>query len=105
MSHFIILISCHEYVRSLINRPIEYYTCFISYSSKDELFAKRLHNDLQQEGVRCWFTPEDMEVGDMIKHRIDESIRSHDKVLLILTMGKITPPTPGDIGHRPILIG
>jgi uncharacterized protein YbdZ (MbtH family) len=74
-----------EYVRSLTNKPIEYYTCFISYSSKDELFAKRLHNDLQQEGVRCWFAPEDMEIGDRVKERIDESIRLYDKLLLILS--------------------
>jgi TIR domain/Pentapeptide repeats (8 copies) len=74
-----------EYARSLFSRPIEYYTCFISYSSKDELFARRLHNDLQQEGVRCWFAPEDLNIGDKIKHRIDESIRLHDKLLLILS--------------------
>jgi len=69
----------------LTNSPIKYYTCFISYSSKDELFAQRLHNDLQQRGVRCWFAPEDMDIGDKIKHRIDESIRLYDKLLLILS--------------------
>ena len=73
------------YVHSLTNSPIKYYTCFISYSSKDELFAQRLHNDLQQRGVRCWFAPEDMDIGDKIKHRIDESIRLYDKLLLILS--------------------
>ena len=39
--------------------PIEFYSCFISYSSKDEEFAKRLHADLQSNGVRCWFAPEE----------------------------------------------
>jgi TIR domain/Pentapeptide repeats (8 copies) len=75
-----------EYARSLTTmQTIEYYTCFISYSSKDELFARRLHNDLQEEGIRCWFAPEDMDIGDKIKHRIDESIRLYDKLLLILS--------------------
>jgi len=74
-----------EIIAALTNQPIEYYTCFISYSSKDELFTRRLHNDLQQEGVRCWFAPEDMDIGDKIKHRIDESIRLYDKLLLILS--------------------
>ncbi len=73
-----------EIIAALTKRPIEYYTCFISYSSKDELFARRLHNDLQQEGVRCWFAPEDMDIGDKIRHRIEESIRLYDKLLLIL---------------------
>ncbi len=77
------------YARSLVQSPIQYYTCFISYSSNDELFARRLHNDLQQEGVRCWFAPEDMDIGDKIKHRIDASIRLYDKLLLILSQSSI----------------
>jgi uncharacterized protein YjbI with pentapeptide repeats len=74
-----------EYIQALVQRPIEYYTCFISYSSRDELFAKRLHNDLQQEEVRCWFAPEDMNIGDKIRSRIDTSIKMYDKLLLILS--------------------
>jgi uncharacterized protein YjbI with pentapeptide repeats len=78
-----------DYIRSLVTHPIEYYTCFISYSSKDELFARRLHNDLQQEGIRCWFAPEDMNIGDKIRHRIEEAIRVYDKLLLILSESSI----------------
>src|SRR5206468_3575693 len=33
------------YIRSLVGKPIDYYSCFISYSSKDEAFAKRLYAD------------------------------------------------------------
>src|SRR5436305_1431458 len=66
------------YARSLAQNPIEYYTCFISYSSKDEPFAERLYTDLQRKSVRCWFAPEDMKTGDKIRHRIDESIRLYD---------------------------
>ncbi|GHO98888.1 hypothetical protein KSF_089360 [Reticulibacter mediterranei] len=73
------------YVRSLVATPIEYYTCFISYSSKDHDFAERLYADLQHKGVRCWFAPEDMKIGDKIRPRIDESIRMYDKLLLVLS--------------------
>ena len=79
-----------EYVHALVQKPIDYYTCFISYSSKDEAFAKRLHNDLQNEGVSCWFAPKDMDIGDKIRHRIDDSIRMYDKLLLILSKHSIT---------------
>lgn len=65
--------------------PIQFYSCFISYSSKDEPFAQRLHADLQAKGVRCWFAPEDMKIGDKIRPRIDEAIRFYDKLLLILS--------------------
>lgn len=74
-----------EYSRSLTASPIEYYSCFISYSSKDEEFAKRVHNDLQAAGVRCWFAPHDIQGGKKIHHQIDEAIRIYDKLLLILS--------------------
>ena len=73
------------YMRSLVAHPIEYYTCFISYSSRDQDFADRLYTDLQSKGVRCWFAPEDMKTGDKIRQRIDESIRLYDKLLLVLS--------------------
>lgn len=74
-----------DYLPSLTAQPIQYYSCFISYSSNDDDFAQRLYNDLQGKGVRCWFAPEDMKIGDRIRHRIDQSIRLHDKLLLILS--------------------
>lgn len=77
------------YIRSLSQNPIEYHTCFISYSSKDQAFAERLYTDLQSKGVRCWFAPEDMDVGDKIRHRIEESIRLYDKLLLVLSENSI----------------
>ena len=33
------------YMRSLVANPIEFHSCFISYSSKDQEFAERLHAD------------------------------------------------------------
>ncbi len=47
--------------------------------------AERLYADLQSKGVRCWFAPHDMRIGDEIRPRIDESIRIHDKLLLVLS--------------------
>jgi len=74
-----------EYMRSLVANPIEYYSCFISYSSKDEEFARRLHADLQTKGVRCWFAPHDVQGGRKLHEQIDQAIRVHERVLLILS--------------------
>jgi len=63
----------------------QYYTCFMSYSSKDQAFAERLRDDLQGAGVRCWFAPEDMKIGDRIRPTIEQSIRSYDKLLIVLS--------------------
>jgi hypothetical protein len=41
-----------EYLPSLLNQSTQYFSCFISYSSKDQDFADRLHADLQNKGVR-----------------------------------------------------
>jgi TIR domain-containing protein/pentapeptide repeat protein len=76
-----------EHLPSLIGSldPIQFYSCFISYSSKDDAFTKRLHADLQANKVRCWFAPEDLKIGDKIRPRIDEVIHVHDKLLLVLS--------------------
>src|SRR5262245_34529233 len=78
-----------QYLPSLLNQPIQHYSCFISYSSKDDAFAQRLHADLQNQGVRCWFVPHDVRMGAKIIDAIDEAIRLRDKVLLILSEGGI----------------
>ena len=80
------------YMKSLAGKPIEFYSCFISYSSQDDDFARRLHADLQQNGVRCWFAPEDLKIGDKFRTRIDESIRICDKLMVILTEHSIASP-------------
>ena len=77
------------YARSLVQHPIEYYTCFISYSHHNQDFAEQLYKDLQFKGVRCWFAPEDMDIGDKIRPRIDETIRLFDKLLLVLSQHSI----------------
>lgn len=75
---------------SLPGKAIEFYSCFISYSSKDEEFAKRLYADLQNEGVRCWFAPEGLKIGEKFRVRIDESIRLYDKLLLVLSENSVS---------------
>ena len=80
------------YMKSLAGNPIEFYSCFISYSSKDDDFARRLHADLQQSNVRYWFAPEDLKIGEKFRTRIDESIRVYDKLMVILTEHSIASP-------------
>jgi uncharacterized protein YjbI with pentapeptide repeats len=78
-----------EYLPSLLNQAVQLYSCFISYSAKDDDFAKRIHADLQNNGVRCWFAPHDLPIGEKILDAVDQAIRSRDKVLLILSKNAI----------------
>jgi hypothetical protein len=74
-----------ENMAGLVGPGIEFYSLFISYSTHDQEFAERLHNDLQAKGVRCWFAPHDMRSGKKVHEQIDEAIRIYDKLLLILS--------------------
>jgi uncharacterized protein YjbI with pentapeptide repeats len=73
------------YTKSLVGRPFEYNSCFISYSSKDQEFAEHLYADLQNKGVLCWFSPHDIQGGRKLHEQIDEAIRIHERLLLILS--------------------
>jgi len=73
------------FIESVIDRAVTFDSCFISYSSRNQAFAERLYADLQSNGVRCWFAPEDLKIGDRTRQKIDESIRVYDKLLLILS--------------------
>lgn len=57
----------------------------ISYSGKDQLFAERLYADLQARGVRCWFAPHDVQGGKKLHEQIDDAIRVHERLLLVLS--------------------
>jgi uncharacterized protein YjbI with pentapeptide repeats len=76
-----------DYLPSLISalEPIQFSSCFISYSTKDQGFAERLHSRMRDKGLRVWFAPEDMQGGKEIHKQVDEAIRIHDKLLLVLS--------------------
>jgi uncharacterized protein YjbI with pentapeptide repeats len=80
-----------EYLPSLIDaiQPIQFYSCFISYSSKDEDFARRLHERMQREHLRVWFAPEDIKGGEKLHEQIDRASGSHDRLLLVLSESSI----------------
>jgi len=79
-----------KYIGSLVGQPPQFYSCFISYSTKDQEFADRLHADLQAKGVRCWLAPEDMRGGRKLHEQIVEAIRLHERLLVVLSESSMT---------------
>lgn len=75
------------YLPSLIGamEPIQFQSCFISYSSKDDEFARRLHGKMRDEKLRVWFAPEDMQGGKKSIEQIDRAIQVNDRLLLVLS--------------------
>jgi hypothetical protein len=64
---------------------IQFPSCFISYASRDQIFAERLHADLRKKDVPCWYAPEDMKIGEEFRSRVDTAIHDIDCLLLILS--------------------
>lgn len=79
-----------EYLPSLLNQAIEFYSCFISYNHTDKSFARRLHDQLQGKGIRCWLDEHQMLPGDDIYEQIDRGIKHWDKVLLCCSKDSLT---------------
>ncbi|MBZ5522305.1 MAG: toll/interleukin-1 receptor domain-containing protein [Acidobacteriia bacterium] len=77
------------FMSSLVGASFEFYSCFISYSFKDQEFADRLFADLQTNGVRCWFAQHDMQAGKTVHEQIDTAIRLHERLLLIVSSASI----------------
>jgi len=76
-------------LRSMKAQPESFASCFISYSTKDKTFAERLYADLQSRGVRCWLAEKDLAVGAKIRVALDDAIREHEKVLLLLSRNSV----------------
>ena len=79
-----------EYLPSLLGQAIDFYSCFISYNHSDKSFARRLHDQLQGRGIRCWLDEHQLLPGDDIHDAIDRGIRLWDKVLLCASQASLT---------------
>jgi uncharacterized protein YjbI with pentapeptide repeats len=73
----------------VLNRLEDFYSCFISYSCADSSFADRLYQDLRNRGLRCWYAPEDLKIGDRFQERIEESIHTYDKLVIVLSESSV----------------
>src|SRR5512135_2350455 len=65
--------------------PIQFSSYFLSYSTKDEAFAQRLHARMCDEGLRVWLAPEDVPGGKQLPEPSAEALRVSDKLLLVLS--------------------
>ncbi len=64
---------------------IQFHSCFISYSHKDEEFAKHLYKQMRDRYLRVYFAPENMKGGEKLYEQIDHAILTHDRLLIVLS--------------------
>jgi hypothetical protein len=58
---------------------------FLSHSSTDKLFVRKLANDLKVKGHSCWLDEWEIRVGDSIIQKIEKGLDESEYVLLILS--------------------
>ncbi|HEV7401566.1 MAG TPA: toll/interleukin-1 receptor domain-containing protein [Chthoniobacteraceae bacterium] len=74
-------------MRALVHAEdgIQFYSCFISHSTKDAEFATRLHGKMRDAHLRVWYAPEDIKGGEKLHEQLETAIRSYDKLLIVLS--------------------
>lgn len=58
---------------------------FLCHSSKDKPFVEKLANNLQQIGIKVWFDKYEIKVGESITRKINEGLKSHEYLGIILS--------------------
>jgi uncharacterized protein YjbI with pentapeptide repeats len=79
-----------DYIAGLAWDGIQFFSCFISYSSVDKPFAARLYEALQAKGIRCWLDEKQLLPGDDISRQLERGINSWDKFLLCASKNSLS---------------
>lgn len=66
-----------------------FFRCFISHSSEDGSFAKKLHDDLQGSGISSWYAPENLKLGERIRDGLESAINESERIVLVLSSNSI----------------
>jgi hypothetical protein len=72
-----------------LNQAIDFASCFLSHSTKDREFVEYLYNRLVEVGVRVWYAPHDIGLGEHLDKQLDDAIKVNDRVLLVLSAKSI----------------
>ncbi|OLE53678.1 MAG: hypothetical protein AUG51_12520 [Acidobacteria bacterium 13_1_20CM_3_53_8] len=65
---------------------------FVSYSSVDRSFARKLSKSLHSRGLRVWYDEWEIIVGDSITQKIEEGIISSSFLVIILSTASVSSP-------------
>lgn len=71
-------------------QPIRFDSVFLSHSHQDKSLVRRVHDELQSRGVRCWLDAKDIKLGAKIRDEISRAIQLRDKVVLFCSRAALT---------------
>ena len=79
-----------DYLPGLLETdPLQFYKCFISYSTQDEAFAELLNQGLDEAGVKTWKWNMDAVPGRDLRENIDRAIKNYDKIILVCSVNSL----------------
>ena len=67
---------------------------FISYASEDQTFVRQLAERLRERELRVWVDQTELTVGDSLRGKIDEGLRSAEYGIVILSDSFFSKPWP-----------
>ena len=70
--------------------PVQFYSCFIGYSTDDEAFADQLNHDLNKASIQTWKWNLDALAGRDLRDNIDRALTNYDKMILICSINSLT---------------
>ena len=62
---------------------------FISHSSKDKVFVRKLASDLKNIGHNVWLDEWEIKIGECIISKIEDGIKSSDYVIIVLSENSV----------------
>ncbi len=65
------------------NPALLIYPAFLSHSSKDKPFVRKLYDSLAVKGVTTWLDEKNLKPGDNLHDSISEGIKYYDKLILV----------------------
>jgi hypothetical protein len=66
-----------------------FWSCFISYSSKDAVFVKYLKERLRGELISTWLDFDDIVHGGQLTEQIESAVRNHERLIIVLSKNSL----------------
>ncbi|MCM3342725.1 toll/interleukin-1 receptor domain-containing protein [Paenibacillus sp. MER TA 81-3] len=64
-------------------------TLFLSHSSKDKFFVRKLAEELTQNGVKVWIDEAEIKIGDSLIEKITAGVKDADYLVIVLSHNSV----------------
>lgn len=81
------------FINSRTNQAVQNFSYFICHHPKDKRFCDRLNADLQEQGLRTWYFPEDAKRGQKIFAEIITRVKMFDRVIVVCSKHSLESKT------------